>query len=50
MQVRLQFNTTETVDKTACDTLLNYLTENKAWTIKGDSEDGSVLMEIKTVL
>ncbi len=33
------FNTAN-VDKTACDTLLNYLTENKAWTIKGDSENG----------
>jgi len=28
------------VDKTAADALLNFLTENKAWTIKGDSENG----------
>jgi hypothetical protein len=28
------------VDRSACDAILNYLTENKAWTIKGDSENG----------
>ncbi len=32
--------TPATVDKAAGDALLNYLTENKAWTIKGDSENG----------
>jgi hypothetical protein len=32
--------TTAVVDKAACDALLNYLTENKAWTIKGDSGNG----------
>jgi hypothetical protein len=32
---------TETkVDKAACDALLNYVTENKSWTIPGDSENG----------
>ena len=28
------------VDKAAADALLNFLTENKAWTIKGDTENG----------
>lgn len=28
------------VDKTAADALLNFLTKNKAWTIKGDAENG----------
>ncbi len=32
--------TANNVDKTACDSLLNYITDNKAWTIKGDSGNG----------
>jgi hypothetical protein len=32
--------TTAAVDKAACDALLNYLTENEAWKIKGDSGNG----------
>lgn len=27
-------------DKAACDSLLNYMTENSAWTIPGDGENG----------
>jgi hypothetical protein len=29
-----------TVDNAACDSLLNYITEKKAWDIKGDTGDG----------
>jgi len=29
--------TEEKVDKAACDSILNYVTEKKAWTIKGDN-------------
>jgi hypothetical protein len=32
--------TEEKVDRATCDAILNYITEKKAWTIKGDSEDG----------
>jgi hypothetical protein len=32
--------TSEKINKAACDSILNYITEKKAWTIKGDSEDG----------
>lgn len=28
------------IDKTAADSILNYLTEKQAWTIKGDAENG----------
>ena len=31
---------TATVDKASCDALLNYIEENKAWAIKGDSGNG----------
>ncbi|MEP6464991.1 MAG: hypothetical protein ABJB05_01745 [Parafilimonas sp.] len=32
--------TLEKVDKAACDSILNYITEKKVWNIKGDAEDG----------
>lgn len=32
--------TDEVVDKTACDAVLNYITENKVWAITGDSGNG----------
>jgi hypothetical protein len=32
--------TPASIDKAACEALLTYLTENKAWTIPGDSKNG----------
>jgi hypothetical protein len=36
------------VDKAACDALVNYIAENKAWSIPGDSENGFCVNGSKT--